>query len=216
MNERINVVIVDDLVQSRKGAALLLKDHNIHVTEEAVNGIDFFKQYKAGSISSDIILMDIKMPEMNGSEALDVVRKNYPWLKVIMMSQYYEEELIRDLLNRGACAYITKDTDPEEFARAIREVKQTGSYIKNLCQLFKAIPERYRNDKFKMLYTNREREIIVLVCQGKSVEEMIKDLNVSGKAVEAHLTEIYRKAGVKNRAKLLIYAIDNGLNYLGN
>ncbi len=192
-----------------------LANHKVCVKEEALNGKIFYEMLKSNSLNSGIVLLDIEMPEMDGGKTLDLIKKEYPNIKVIMLSQYIDEELIRDLFNRGANAYLTKDMEAVEIADAINQVNLNGEYRGNLLQLFKKNQSITKRNFLKTLYTNRETSIIVRLCEGKSVSEIASELYVINKTIESHLTDIYRKSGTKNKSEFLIYAIKEGLNYLG-
>lgn len=216
MREVINVAIVEDQKSFITGLSSVLKNYNITINETALNGKEFFQKLEENRIASEIVLLDIEMPEMDGSEVLDVIKRKYSHLKVIIITHYDDEELIRDFFNRGVNAYVPKGTDVEVMVEAIREVKKGGTYRDNLNSLFKRTQERNKKNALKMLYSNREREIIVRLCKGKPVAEIAKELHVIEKTIESHLTDIYKKSRTKNRAEFLIYAIKDGLNYLGD
>lgn len=204
MMKKTSIIIVDDQRLYRQSLGSSLSDFNIQVIGEAENGLQLFELLKMRN--ADVILLDVEMPEMNGSETLDSIRRVMPASKVIIVSQYNDEILMRDFMSRGANAFITKNTDIEIIADAIQKVHATGTYspsAENVEHVEKAI------------FNKREREIILLACKGKQVKDIGQELNISPKTVETHLTDIYRKLGVRNRAEFLIYAVKEGLNYLG-
>ncbi len=215
MKEIINVIVIDDHKLYREGIASLLKDYNINASEEACNGRDFFDKLKAKKIKSKIVLLDLEMPELDGDKTLELIKKNHSDLKVIIISQFDEGELIKAFFNKGAHGYVSKGSDAEILAQAIREVNQGKIYRDNLPELFNKAELYSKSKLFKILYSNTERRIIALLCKAKSISEIAQELGVTEKAIQAHLTEIYRKAGVRNKNEFLKYAILEGLNYLG-
>jgi len=213
MQEDVSIIIVDDQKSYRDGLASLLMDFNITTKGYAGNGLQFFDLFKI--TKSDVVLIDIEMPEMDGGETLDRLRKDYPDIKAIMISGYDDETLIQDLFKRGASAYIPKDTDAEIIAHAIRVVKAKGIYKDNLAELEKKRIANAKREHYKSILPKREREIISLLCKGKKVCEMATALDIAEKTVESNLTEIYKKFGVGCRSEFLIFAMKEGLNFLG-
>lgn len=213
MQDSAEIVIVDDQKAFRDALSSILKIYNINVIACAENGNQLFEILNTRR--PDVILLDIEMPEMDGSETLNQLRDRFPCLKTIVVSQYDEMILIQDFLNRGACAYLSKNTDVNIIAKAIHSVKKLGFYRENLIPLEEKKASYNKRTYYKIIYSKREREIIHLICKGKQVSDIAALLNLAEKTVEANMTEIYKKAKVKNRSEFLIYAIQEGLNYLG-
>jgi len=191
-----------------------LQDFNIKVIAEAENGLMLLKILK--DLNPDVILLDIEMPKLDGSKTLDILAKEFPGTKTIILSQYDEETLIRDFFNRGARAYIPKNSKVEVICDAIKKVRDFGMYTDNVKKFIDPKELASRRGNYKLIYSRREREIIQLLCKGKTIHDISRVLCISEKTTETHLTEIYKKARVKGRAEFLIYAIQEGLNYLGS
>ncbi|MGZ3932963.1 MAG: LuxR C-terminal-related transcriptional regulator, partial [Bacteroidia bacterium] len=157
----------------------------------------------------------LEMPVLNGSKTLDSIRLKFPKTKVVIISSYYDEELIKDHFNRGAMAYVSKKAGIDTVVAAIRKVHKGSVYKENIPELLKTKAVRDRH-YYKILFTKREQEIIRLVCIAKNLKSVASELCISDKTVEAHLTEIYKKVNVKNKSEFLVYALKEGLDYLGN
>ncbi len=177
----------------------LLESYQISTIAEADNGFDLLSILKSG-VSPDVILLDLQMPEMDGGKTLDLLKNDFLDAKVIILTQYEELELKKNLISRGAVAYINKATDIEIVARCIKEVSL-------------GVQKELRL-KTKGYYTKREIEIIDKICRGKSNKEIANDLNIVTKTVEAHKNSIYRKSQKESTFSFLEFAFRHGLNYL--
>lgn len=208
----INIIIVDDQPILVSGMRMLLGKFGITTIATASNGQEALIAIKKKK--PHMVLLDLEMPILNGSKTLDNISQRFPDIKVIIVSAYHDEELIKDCINRGASAFISKKGENEnDLFAAIKGVYQFGFYRENLPKLFAnpAIKDRHY---FKLIFTAREQEIIVLVCEGKSTSVIASELCISEKAVEGHLTEIYKKVKVANKYQFLIYARKVGLQFL--
>jgi DNA-binding NarL/FixJ family response regulator len=199
MNPKINIIITDDQNFLRDSLASLLKEYNIHAIGLAKNGKELLQLVK--TLIPDVILLDIEMPEMDGSTVLDILLKEKPHLKIIMLSQYDENALKENFILRGAKSFMTKSSDIKTIADEIIRIHTSGSG--NSYSL---------NQNF--LFTKRELEIIPIICAGKSTKEICSILNLDIKTVEAHRKRIYKKTGAKCIGEFLKIAFQNGLHYL--
>lgn len=209
----INVIIVDDQSMFVSGMRLLLGKFGISTTATASNGQEALVVIRKKK--PHVLLLDLEMPVLNGSKTLDNITQRFPDIKVIIVSAYHDEELIKDCLNRGARAFISKkECNENDLIAAVRGVYQFGFYRENLPKLFSnpAVKDRHY---FKLIFTAREQEIIVPVCEGRSTNSIAAELCISEKAVEGHLTEIFKKVKVENKYQFLVYARDHGLQFLG-
>lgn len=211
MNE-LSVILVDDQRLIREGLRSVLRDYKIKVIGEADNGFDLLDLLRKEQ--PDVVLLDINIPELNGKETLVILRHEFPHVKTIIFSEYGDEEIVKSFMNAGANAYISKNTRVEILVEAIYGVKENGIYTGNLPELLTSEVFNRKRENFKSQYTNRERDIIALVCKGLSVKEIAAKLEISEKTVESNMTEIYKKAKVRSRADFLIYAINEGLHFL--
>jgi DNA-binding NarL/FixJ family response regulator len=212
INPFINILVVDDEHLFRQGLIALLSPHGIKTIGTADNGEQALKILK--SIKPDVILLDLEMPVLNGSKTLDNIYQRYPHAKVIIVSSYHDEQLIKDNFNRGARAYVSKNEHIESLITAIRSVYKIGVYKENVPYLLKTKVVRDKH-YYKLIFSPKEQEIIYCICEGKSVKQIGHELYISEKTVETHLTYIYKKSQVKNRAEFLLYAIKEGLQFLG-
>ena len=213
MQDAAEVVIVDDHRAFLDTLVPILQTYDIKVVGCAENGLQLFEILQ--NHVPDVILLDIEMPQMDGSQAVDRLKKQFPGTKTIILSQYDDSILIQDFLNRGVNGYITKNTDVRTIAKAVHDVKKRGFYRENLEHLSPRHPSPRKNGVYKATFSRREREIILLICKGMQINEIAGNLSIAEKTVEANITEIYKKAKVSTRAEFLIYAIQEGLNYLG-
>jgi len=144
---------------------------------------------------------------------MDNIRQRFPDLKVTIISSYHDEELIKDYMNRGARAFVSKREGVDVAIQAIQHVYATGFYRANLERLYKNPAPKDRH-YFQMLFKQREKEIIVLLCEAKTNPEIAAELCISEKTVQGHFTKMFKKAKVENRNQLLKYALDAGLQFL--
>lgn len=207
----INIIIVDDQPIFVSGVSQLLEKFGVKTIATAFNGQEALSILKKKK--PHVLLLDLEMPILNGSKTLDNISKRFPDIKVIIVSAYHEEELIKDCINRGARAFVSKNEDVAILISAINSVYQLGYYRENLTKLFSkpSIKDRHY---FKLIFTKREQEIIVLLCDGKCTKHISSELCISDKAVERHLTKIYKKVHLENKYQFLIYAREVGLQYL--
>lgn len=212
MPPRINILIADDEKLFRDGLKSMLAEHQIFVTATADDGEQALVQLSRSK--HDVVLLDLEMPVLNGSQALDRICKRFPGTRVVIVSSYYDKQLIRDHFNRGARAYVSKREDVNTVVAAIRNVYAGKVYMENIPELLKTKAVRDRH-YYKMLFTKREQEIIRLLCVAKDMKSVAAELFISEKTVEAHLTGIYKKVKVKNKSEFLVYALREGLEFLG-
>ncbi|MDO9000187.1 MAG: response regulator transcription factor [Bacteroidota bacterium] len=209
---KINILIVEDEQLFRKGLTYMLQKYNINTIGLADNGeqaLEFLKE-----CSPDIVLLDLEMPVLNGSKTLNKIMKSFPKTKVIIISSYHDDELIKDNFNRGAMAYVSKKEDIKIVVAAIKAVHKGKIFEDNIPELLK-IKCFKDGHYYKLLYSEREKEIIHYICKGFSVKEISNILLVSCSAIETNLTIIYKKANVKNRQEFLSFALNNGLQFFG-
>lgn len=211
----IKVAITDDHQMFRKGMVSLVKDiKGIKVVLEAGNGKELLAVLK--HTPCDVVLMDIEMPEMDGIEATERVLSRYPDLKVLVMSQYDEQNLILHLVDKGAHGYLLKNADPEETEQAIRNVMTHGCHYNEI--LNKALFNRKKNKKQqkalkgkKVKLSVREQEVLQFVLKGLTTPKIAKKLFVSERTIESHRTALLQKTASGNTVELVTYAIRNGL-----
>lgn len=209
----ISIIIVDDEKMIRAGFAAILKSTEIKIIGEAENGEELFSLLKLRK--PDLILLDLEMPQLNGSKTLNKLRKDFPTQKVIIVSKYHDEELIKDIFNRGANGFVSKAScGVDTLINAIRRVHEYGIYKDNIPCLLKS-PAFKDGHYYRLILSPREIGIMGLLYQSKSYEEIGKELFISVNTVENHAKSIYKKIKAKNRAEFGIVATRLGLNYIG-
>ncbi|WP_432662954.1 response regulator transcription factor [Wukongibacter baidiensis] len=216
----IKVMIVDDQGLIRDGLKMILSlSEDIEVVTEAINGKEAID--KLGMIETDIILMDIRMPEMDGVEATRVIKERYPRTKIIILTTFNEDEYIFEGLKNGADGYILKDVKSDEIIRAVKEVHKGNVLLQpeiatKVVKAFNSMntgrEEKENEEDLKYLrdLTRREIEISELVAEGKSNKEIGKELFITEGTVKNHLTRILSKLELRDRTQLALY-INKGI-----
>ena len=207
--EENKVIIVDDHKMFRSGLRFLLNNiPNISVIGEASNGKEFLEM--AGKETIDIALMDINMPEMNGIEATRIAMKEYPHLKVIVLSMHGEEEYYDQMLDAGVKGFLLKNSDADELIAAIEAVIAGKSYFSQ--ELLVNILDQKRLQKLRtntVKLSSRELEVLKLICDGYSNAEIAEQLFISHRTVDRHRANLLSKTGCKNSTSLVMYAVKN-------
>lgn len=210
--ENINILLVDDHALFRDGMSFVLsKICGFNVIGQAANGVEFLECLN--SFNPDIVLMDISMPEMDGIEATLQGLKRNPNLKIITLSSYGQEVYYYKMIKVGVLGFVQKNANKEELEEAIREVHAGNNYFP---------PNILRNLVFKVgndgedglangeiRITNREKEVLSLICHGFSNNDIAEKLFISPKTVDNHRTNLLSKTNTKNAANLVMYAIKN-------
>ena len=206
------VIIVDDHTLFRNGLRILLNNlENYHVIAEAANGKQFLELLN--TIVPDLVLMDISMPVMDGIEASSIAHQRYPDLKIITLSMYGEEDYYYKMVNAGVKGFVLKNSDIKEVKTALDIVYEGGSFfsselLQNLVNSLKSAP---KSKEFHTELSEREMEILILICQGMSNQEIADKLFISKRTVDKHRANILEKSESKNTAQLVVYAIKNRL-----
>ena len=206
------VIIVDDHTLFRNGLRILLNNiENYHVIAEAANGKQFLELLD--TLDPDVVLMDINMPVMDGIEASTIAHEKYPDLKIITLSMYGEEDYYYKMVNAGVKGFVLKNSDIKEVKTALDIVYEGGSFfsselLQNLVNSLKSAP---KSKEFHSDLSEREMEILILICQGLSNQEIADKLFISKRTVDKHRANILEKSESKNTAQLVVYAIKNRL-----
>ena len=211
----IKVAIADDHQIFRKGVILSLRQYtNIKFVQEADNGDDLIKGLEESK--PDVILMDLKMPVKDGIEATKYVNKQFPEIKVIILTMYEDERFVGHLMDSGANGYLLKSTEPAEIKKAIMDVMRTGFYLNNFVNKV-LIKKNYSKQKFnpslnsEVVISDREKEVLTLVCMEYTAQEIAQKMDISARTVEAIKDRLMERFGVKNSVGLVFYAMKNSL-----
>jgi DNA-binding NarL/FixJ family response regulator len=211
----IKVAIADDHKIFRKGVILSLRQYNnIKFVLEADNGEELIKGLEAAM--PDIILMDLKMPVKDGIETTKHVNKHFPSIRVIILTMYEDERFVGHLMDSGANGYLLKSTDPAEIKNAITDVMRTGFYLNNFVNRI-LIKKNYAKQKFnpslntEVVVSDREKEVLNLVCMEYTAQEIAQKMDISSRTVEAIKDRLMERFGVKNSVGLVFYAMKNSL-----
>jgi len=209
MKNPVHIFIVDDHELFRDGLKLVLSQLNPDFKiSEASNGQEFLTGL--GTAVPDIVLMDINMPVLNGRETTRRALEEHPDLKVIAVTMFGEENYYMQMIEAGVKGIILKKSGKFELEQAIQEVLEGGNYFsQEIMQKMAIRLNRRKTSKYETL-SERELEVLVLVCNGLANQEIAGKLFLSPKTVEVHKSNIFRKTGVKNSAQLVIYAIKKG------
>ncbi|MEC4677066.1 MAG: response regulator transcription factor [Nitrospirota bacterium] len=213
--DKIKVMIVDDHALVREGIIAFLKLYNdIEVVGEASNGLVAIE--KLVEIKPDVVLMDIAMPELGGMEATLEIKKRYPEIRILILSQYDDREYVSRLLKAGVSGYILKHAVGTDLISAIRAVSKGESYLYST--IASKVIDGYLGkpsgmvveDPYEKL-TDREKQVLKLIAEGHSHKEIASRLYISTKTVIAHQTNISEKLDLHSRAGLIKFAISKGI-----
>jgi DNA-binding NarL/FixJ family response regulator len=212
------IILADDHKIMREGLRTLLeKQPDVEIIAEAGNGRNTVKLAK--ELTPDIIVMDTVMPDLNGIEATRQIIAANPNIKIIALSMYSDKQFVVEMLKAGASGYMIKDCAFEELIYAINSVINDQIYLspKITTLVLKEYirgPVKEKDSPFSIL-SNREREVLQLIAEGKSTKEIAFKLNVSIKTIETHRQQIMHKLEIHSIAELTKYAIREGLTPLG-
>lgn len=208
--DEIRVLLVDDHRILREGLrSLLERQPDIRVVGEAGDGLEAI--HKVASLQPDVVVMDVAMPGMDGLQATTRIKEEHPQVRVLVLTQYDEEQFILPLLRAGASGYVLKQAGRREVLQAIREVAQEGVFLppQTARQVLRAIQEPQEEPEPRL--TPRETEVLRLVAQGKTNREIATLLGISPKTVSVHRSNLMAKLGLHSSVDLVRYAIRKGL-----
>ncbi|MFI3268666.1 MAG: response regulator transcription factor [Rikenellaceae bacterium] len=208
------VMIVDDHTLFRNGLKMLInKTDDFIVSSEASDGIEFLNELEAEQ--PDVVLLDISMPKMDGIEAASVAIGRYPNLPIITLSMYGEEDYYFKMVSLGVKGFLLKNSEISEVICALRAVCDGGNHFSSelLSNLRMSLREAKNSHVFNVIdeISEREKEILVLICKGMSNQEIADSLFISKRTVDKHRANILAKTSCKNTANLVVYAIKNNL-----
>lgn len=216
MEDKIKVLVADDHTMFVDGIDSILKDEkDIEVIGRCYDGlavIDFIKKEEPS-----LVLLDVNLPEMNGIEVCKQVNKDYPKVKILAISMFNEESFVTEILNHGAEGYILKNTGREELLTAIRTVHEGKSYFsKDVTQtimkgLMKARKASSASTSFIPKISRREKEVLKLIVEEFTTQEIANKLFISLKTVESHRSSLLGKLNARNTAGLVRITMEHRL-----
>jgi DNA-binding NarL/FixJ family response regulator len=213
MDEKVKLILADDEELFRKGVSFLLqREENLEVLFEASNGMELIEYLRTSKNHPDIIMMDLKMPLLNGVEATKLICKEFPNIKVIALTSYNTKSFIANMINVGAASYLVKSASPSEMIDTVNGVADKGFYYnENTMQVIKEdiISKNVKSPLDSDFLTTREQEVLHLVCGQYSTAEIAEKLYISARTVEGHRNNILVKSGTRNIAGLVVFAIQN-------
>ena len=218
MEEKIKIVIADDELLFQKGISFILgREKNMEIIKEVSNGQELMDYLNSIDDLPDVVLMDLKMPHLNGVEATKLMSSKFPTIKIIALTSYNTDSFIANMIHVGAVSYLVKNATPKEMIDTINEVYDKGFYYNDV--VLKVINDGLisPNQKAKLnksyfsddYLTNREREILQLICMQHSTAEIAEKLFISPRTVEGHRNSLLLKTESRNVAGLVVFALQN-------
>lgn len=210
--ENIRIILADDHSIFRAGIrAALSKKENIKIIAEAGNGIELLRLLDR--LETDMILLDIRMPEMDGIEALPKILQSFPDMRIIVMTMYDDEKMILKMIENGASSYLAKSASAEEIYKAILGVYNDDFYFNDLVN--NAFQNRFKQTKSSesqyAIVTQLEKAVLRLLLEDKSMDEIAESLFLSKRSVAMIINKLKSKTGYKTKAGLITYAVKNDI-----
>lgn len=209
--------MADDHTLIRSGIKMLLRDaSDITVVGEAANGEEAIRS--TGELNPDVIVIDLSMPKLSGIEAIKIIRKKFPQTKVLVLTMHENEEYVLQIFKAGASGYVLKTAGKEELTGAIRAVAKGDRYFSSRVSevLAEGLTRRKKavqtdGSSTDIALTRREKEILALVADGLTNQEIGKKLFISHRTVDTHRTNIMQKLDIHDVANLVRYAVHHGI-----
>jgi two-component system, NarL family, response regulator YdfI len=212
MNDPIRILVADDHLIIRQGLRLILETQDGFVlVGEAADGAESLRL--CADLKPDVVLMDLRMPGMDGLTAIERLRVEQPEIAVVILTTFNEDDLMMRGLRAGARGYLLKDTDRETLFNTIRAAHRGETLLKPeiLARVLSQASEASPAAPFQTLLTGRELEVLRAVGQGERSKEIAVRLGISERTVKAHLASIYNRLGVDNRAAAIAVAAQKGI-----
>ncbi len=220
VGHKITVLVADDHTIVRRGVVSLLSLFSeIKVVAEVEDGRSALEQTLA--LKPDVVLMDISMPVLNGLDATQQIKRRMPNVRVLVLSAYDNEEYVLEIIRSGANGYLLKNTSPEELRAAIHAVHAGQAFFSPpisriladsfVQQSAHATPGLGNRSELKSRLSEREREILQLIAEGKTHQQIAHLLHISVRTVDTHRNNIIKKLNLHDTASLVRYAIKNGI-----
>jgi len=215
MKDQLTLLIIDDHKIFRDGLKLLLSQFPfVGKMHEASNGQEFLDMVE--DVRPDLVMMDINMPVMGGIEATQTALERYPDLKIIVLTTFHDEDFVEQMMVAGVEGYMLKRSTPEEFETAIKRVSAGGNYfsdeiVRTVASKLNKIREESLARTSKPEFTERETEILKLLCEGLNNDQISDIIHISPKTIEKHKSNLFQKTDTNNTINLILYAIRNDL-----
>jgi DNA-binding NarL/FixJ family response regulator len=210
--EAIKILIADDHPVVREGLiAMLSREGDFKVVGEAKDGVEAVN--KAKELNPEVVLMDLRMPEMDGVEAMRQIRLTMPDVKFIILTTYSDDDYIFSGIEAGARAYLLKDAPREDLFKAIRSVHRGESLIQPVVasKLLDRFSQLSRRTPSGEELSERELEVLCLMAKGAANKEISAELNIAQSTVKTHITNIFQKLGVNDRTEAVTQALKKGI-----
>ncbi len=211
---KIRILIADDHAVVREGTRQFLeREEDLEVVGEAADGEEAVRL--VGSLSPDVAIMDISMPNIDGIEATRQIKAKYPKVAVLILSAYDDDQFVFSLLEAGAAGYLLKSVRGNELVNAIREVSAGESVLhptiaRKVLNRFTRITSETQKQKTQNILTEREIEVLQLAAQGSSNQQIADSLYLSLRTVQSHLNHIFNKLQVSSRTEAVVRALKEG------
>lgn len=216
--DNIKLALVDDQQLFRESlAALLERVPGFELLAVCENGKVFMDRLATLPVAPQVALVDMDMPEMNGVELTEILHKQRPDIKVIVLTVYNQERFMVKMIEAGASGYLLKNCGTEEVLRAIRQVHSAGYYFNEFFMNAMKNSAKYKSSSIRDLnhipveLTEREKEVLLLICQELTNAEISERLHISVRTVDGHRNNLLAKTGARNTAGLVVFAVSNQL-----
>ncbi|MCL6586045.1 MAG: response regulator transcription factor [Anoxybacillus sp.] len=208
----IRILLAEDQALVRQGVKMMIEqDEQLKVVAEAANGLEAVQQIETRLI--DLVLMDIRMPGMNGLEATKIIKKRWPHIKILMLTTFNDDEYAVQALKDGASGFLLKTAERQKLIDAIYSCMNGGMTIHEevAAKVVPRLLEHTKREPVTIPLTPRELAITQLVGEGKTNKEIAETLHLSVGTVKNHITQILQKLELRDRTQLAIYAIKHDL-----
>ncbi|MCI2875670.1 response regulator transcription factor [Staphylococcus hominis] len=204
-----SIVLIDDHHIVRQGLEFLISTvEGLDIQASFSDGESFIEYLNENNIP-DLVLLDLVMPNMNGIEVTHYIKKYYPYIKVLVLTSYVDDEYVMSAINEGADGYEIKDVEPQKLIATITKVLNDEKIIHP--KVKNVIDAMHEKPHFNNKLSKREMEVLKEMVKGKTNKDIAKSLFVSEKTVKTHVSHIFNKLQVSDRTQAAIYAIENKL-----